>query len=242
MSDKTTDIQLMVEAPALRWASFFTRFWASVTMSPRPVDLVEALPFAPEPAQVELDSLVVDVSGGLLLGSADPDEARTVFADLAEHPHADDCPDCGRDIARQELEWMWQLPLPQLRALLMEGLGHRQGELTGYEWDLRELALNLILDAPMSGPPADPHMFLQSCTRAQLACNWGGSADHHTPWTGVPGVDVLIVAATSGHPCPVELVAAEFFNLMRDWAADPSAARRMAEYVGIDADKLPLSR
>lgn len=122
-------------------------------------------------------------------------------------------------------EWLWTIPVKTLLAVL-DVDGARFGELPSmqdYYWvQLREMALRLIVEAPV-GPPASTMDFLSRFDPHRLATMWGGDAG--VRWAGEPGVDRMIAALLSGRPPVLTCVHAELTNRFRQWSDYPEQLR-----------------
>lgn len=128
---------------------------------------------------------------------------------------------------------LWSLPPRTFRALLLAT--NQQAASPAYYEHLYELALSLVLEAPV-GPPSGPGEFLDRLHPATMATAWGGVFHADVPWAGHPGADRLIAAVLDGKVPPVNVLLAECHNTFRLWSEEPHTLLRAAAEIGIGSD------
>lgn len=147
-----------------------------------------------------------------------------------EFLHREDCPSCGLDIDRPELDWLWNLE-PRMLLKLLEGSGsvaHAIAERTIPQcWaEMRSLAMQLVIEAP-DGAPDCATEFLLRCEPARLYRLWNRGISPR----GAQVAGVQIAAIDNEQTLP-HLVA-EISDLFRHWAENPAHARACAASAGI---------
>lgn len=116
-------------------------------------------------------------------------------------------------IESADLAWVWEADPEDLISVLL--LTDRGQTLPADRFELRELALRLILQSP-AGMPSSLAELIEASSPHRLAERWGGSFDRAAVWTGVRGADHLIAAVLDSKVLPGLL--AELTNLFHHWA------------------------
>lgn len=117
-------------------------------------------------------------------------------------------------IESADLGWVWKSDPEDLVSVLL--LTDRGQALPADRFELRELALRLLLQSP-AGMPSSFAELIEATSVHRLAQRWGGVAGiRGQVWAGVPGADHLIAAVTASDVLPG--LIAELTNLFHHWA------------------------